>query len=259
MRAEKSILKTFSIRIIIFFLQIEGFKIRLSQQIVSNSEDLTITKTNSINILNRTVILLEASTTTIEDPAYQTVFSNVSILYEQVPEMIELLPHQNFADYTFITIIQSNSSKIEGIFQHLHEIESELLESHVNGWHQFWQEKEIFVEGDDELSKVIHASLYAIASSLPSLNTSQPRSTYYGLSPSGLLNQNYHGHSFWDTETWMHPPVLLLEPRWSQELLNYRYLMRKAAYDNAINTGYKGYRYLCIIQKIPITQIKSKF
>lgn len=193
--------------------------------------------------MNRTVILLEASTTTIEDPAYQTEFSNVSILYEQVPEMIELLPNQNFAEYTFITIIQSNSSNIEGTFQHLHEIESELLELHAKEWHKFWQEKEISVEGDDELSKVIHASLYAIASSLPSLNTSQPRSTFYGLSPSGLDSDVYKGHSFWDTETWMHPVVLLLEPLWSQELLNYRYLMRNAAYDNAINTGYKGYRY----------------
>lgn len=53
----------------------------------------------------------------------------------------------------------------------------------------------------------------------------------------------YLGHSFWDTEVWMLPSILLLQPKWSAELLNYRYAMRTAARDNANKTGYKGYRY----------------
>lgn len=42
---------------------------------------------------------------------------------------------------------------------------------------------------------------------------------------------------------WMHPPLLLLNPEWSQDLLDYRYRSRKAAADNANHTGYEGYRY----------------
>jgi protein-glucosylgalactosylhydroxylysine glucosidase len=83
---------------------------------------------------------------------------------------------------------------------------------------------------------------------LPSLNTHQTNQEFYGLAPGGLpkgglLLAEYQGHSFWDTETWMHPPVLLMQPEWSEDLLNYRYMVRQAAADNARLTGYKGWRF----------------
>ncbi len=42
---------------------------------------------------------------------------------------------------------------------------------------------------------------------------------------------------------WMHPPILLLNPQWSEEVLNYRYRSRLAAAHNARETGYEGYRF----------------
>lgn len=34
-----------------------------------------------------------------------------------------------------------------------------------------------------------------------------------------------------------------MEPRWGRELLSYRYMIRKAVRDNALNHGYEGYKY----------------
>lgn len=53
----------------------------------------------------------------------------------------------------------------------------------------------------------------------------------------------YQGHSFWDTEIWMHPPMLLLQPEWSKDLLNYRYNTRYAAEAHAQQTNFDGWRY----------------
>jgi trehalose/maltose hydrolase-like predicted phosphorylase len=89
--------------------------------------------------------------------------------------------------------------------------------------------------------------MFYLISNLPSTVTNQPKDPFWGLSPGGIakggLSKDYQGHSFWDTEIWMHAPLLLLNPEWSEEILDYRYRVRKAAEDNAAETGYNGYRY----------------
>ena len=96
-------------------------------------------------------------------------------------------------------------------------------------------------------AKSIHASIYGIVSALPSLISYQESNTFYGLSPNGLGRggtdlTDYEGHNFWDTEIWMQPVVLLIEPMWSQQLLHYRYEKLSVAKDYAKETGYKGAR-----------------
>lgn len=214
---------------------------------MSKSDDLTIKSLKSVKISEKSVQIIEATTNRVEHPLYQHDFSTVSILYEEIPSIIELLPEQIEAEFIWITLVQQNSSDIEKIFRELHDNSFDLLKTHTNEWQQFWSEKQISVYGNEELSNAIDASIYAIATALPSLNTSRPRRIFYGLSPDGLgLNRQleaYNGHSFWDTEIWMHPVILLLQPKWSQELLNYRHFLKEAAHDNAVNTSYKGYRY----------------
>lgn len=210
-------------------------------------------------IANKSVIVLDATTTTLEDSTYVNELSNVSILYEKVPDLIELPPDRLTIEFTWIMVVGNSSEEVEKIFKQI-QYENDFYTLHTNEWHRFWQQNAITVEGDDELSKTIQSSLYALASSLPSLNTSQPKSRFYGLSPSGLglgkLLTDYEGHSFWDTEIWMHPTILLLEPQWSQELLNYRYFMRNAARDNAIRTGYNGYRFGYIVYSFSFFSFK---
>lgn len=190
---------------------------------------------------------MKATTNEVEDPHYQHSFSTVSILHEEIPQFIKLLPEQNEAEFIWITIVQSTSSNIRETFQKMHEMRNNLLNMHTNEWQQFWNDNKITAVGNVQLSNAIQASIYALVASLPSLNTSAPRSRYYGLSPAGLgldrQQEVYMGHNFWDTEMWMQPSVSLLEPAWSREQLNYRHFMREAAHDNANKTGYKGYRF----------------
>lgn len=228
------------------FQIVETFQLHLSTSNDQNSDDIIINSLKSIKILDQTVVILEATTTELEDPKYQPSLTTVTVLYEKIPNLIMLLPQENEMEFTWITLIQHNSTNIEETFQEIHKQKNNLFSMHANEWIHFWTNNKISAIGNDYLTNAIQASIYALVSSLPSLNTSQPRSWFYGLSPAGIgldrQQEVYNGHSFWDTEIWMQPTVLLLEPAWSKELLNYRYLMRRTARDNAAETGYKGYR-----------------
>merc|ERR1712226_1193038 len=62
----------------------------------------------------------------------------------------------------------------------------------------------------------LNSSLYAILSSI------RADGPAFSISPGGLTN-GYNGHVFWDCETWMFPPVLLLHPDLAHGMLQYRY------------------------------------
>lgn len=123
-----------------------------------------------------------------------------------------------------------------------------IFKSHKDSWNQFWLKQfDIQLTGDPNLASVIHASIFYLANSLPSLETRQNRTRFYGLSPNGLgrggFNEDYWGHNFWDTEIWMFPTVNLMNREWSRQLLTYRSLMLNAARDFATETGYSGARF----------------
>ncbi|MCB0620482.1 MAG: glycoside hydrolase family 65 protein, partial [Saprospiraceae bacterium] len=67
--------------------------------------------------------------------------------------------------------------------------------------------------------------------------------TALSLSPMGLSGLGYNGHVFWDTELWMYPPLLVLQPEIARSLLEYRYERLDAARQNAFAHGYRGAMY----------------
>ena len=85
-------------------------------------------------------------------------------------------------------------------------------------------------------------------SSLPYQEDESNRQRFYGLSPGSLarggLLADYQGHSFWDTETWMYPPILMLWPRVAKDLLLYRMANVGPARDRANASGFKGIRFI---------------
>ena len=89
--------------------------------------------------------------------------------------------------------------------------------------------------------------MFYLLSSLPDEPVDIQRRHFSGLSPGGLANggylKDYQGHSFWDTETWMYPPVLMLWPHIAKDLLLYRMNNINSARDRARETGYEGARY----------------
>ena len=93
----------------------------------------------------------------------------------------------------------------------------EIWSAHASLWNNAWRNGRVEVRGDAALQQQIDGAWYYILSSLPPLSTKSEKKQFYGLSPGslsrgGLLGEDYGGHSFWDTETWMYPAVLLMYP-----------------------------------------------
>ena len=103
----------------------------------------------------------------------------------------------------------------------------QLLSDHVAAWSDRNAVGGLEVEGDLQLAQALNASLYFIRSSI--------RSDYaHGLSPGGLASDGYGGHTFWDQETWMWPPLLMLDPECAKSALQYRFDRLDGAHNRSI-------------------------
>jgi protein-glucosylgalactosylhydroxylysine glucosidase len=107
-----------------------------------------------------------------------------------------------------------------------------LLQRHEEAWEKLWK-SDIVVDGDPQSQKDIRFALYHLYSF-------SRAGTAYSLSPMGLSGLGYNGHVFWDTELWMYPPLLVLQPEIAKSLLEYRFERLGAAKQNAFSHGYKG-------------------
>ncbi|MCI4670727.1 MAG: glycoside hydrolase family 65 protein [Bacteroidia bacterium] len=107
-----------------------------------------------------------------------------------------------------------------------------LLKRHEAAWDKLW-ESDILIEGDPMVQQEVHSAIYHLYSFAR-------EGTSYSLSPMGLSGLGYNGHIFWDTEIWMYPPLLLLQPEIAKSLLDYRFERMEAARQNAFSHGYKG-------------------
>lgn len=107
-----------------------------------------------------------------------------------------------------------------------------LVQKHQAAWEKLWQ-GDILVEGDLEAQRDIRSALYHLYSFARA-------NTAYSMSPMGLSGLGYNGHVFWDTEIWMYPPLLLLQPEIARSTLEYRFQRLEAAKQNAFAHGYDG-------------------
>jgi trehalose/maltose hydrolase-like predicted phosphorylase len=107
-----------------------------------------------------------------------------------------------------------------------------LIEFHNKAWEELWK-SDIIIEGDDSTQRDIRLMLYHLYSFAR-------EGTSFSLSPMGLSGLGYNGHTFWDTELWMYPALLLLQPKIAASLMEYRYQRLQAAKHNAASHGYKG-------------------
>ena len=115
-------------------------------------------------------------------------------------------------------------AKLEGI---------ERLESaHEKAWGNLWK-SDIEINGDLTSQRAVRSAMYHLYSFAR-------KGTAYSLSPMGLSGLGYNGHVFWDTELWMFPPLLVLQPEIAKSLLEYRFVRLEAAKQNAFAHGYDG-------------------
>jgi protein-glucosylgalactosylhydroxylysine glucosidase len=110
-----------------------------------------------------------------------------------------------------------------------------LLKRHQDEWNKLW-ESDIILEGDAAVQRDIHSAMYHLYSFCRAGQA-------YSLSPMGLSGLGYNGHVFWDTELWMYPPLLMLQPDMAKSLLEYRFERLEAAKANAKSHGYLGAMY----------------
>ena len=63
-----------------------------------------------------------------------------------------------------------------------------------------------------------------------------------GFPPGGLASNGYGGHTFWDQETWMWPPLLMMDLPSARSALQYRYERREGAHNKSLLCGLQDTR-----------------
>ncbi|XP_041778419.1 protein-glucosylgalactosylhydroxylysine glucosidase-like isoform X1 [Anopheles merus] len=225
----------------------QTIEIETRQLIGGKSVDLVEEPLEKLTVAGEEFLLLCAKTRQVEDPKYQREGHTVCVAYKQVPRKLTLTAEETDREFLFLTVFSHTRQELEQELRGLKANDHERL--HRLEMDRMWAKYGIRVEGNDRLDRVIKASAFYLSSSLPSQTSFQPSSyPFYGLSPSGLGRggkklAEYQGHSFWDTEMWMFPPVLLLDPQNARKLLHYRTLVTEAAADYARRNGYEGWQY----------------
>ena len=110
----------------------------------------------------------------------------------------------------------------------------ELLSEHRAAWHGLWQ-SDVVIDGDARAQRAAHSDLYYL------LATSTAGTAW----PMGAcaLTTGYVGHAFWDSDTWMFPALLLLQPERAKPLVLFRSRTLAPAQQRARERGYRGAMY----------------
>ncbi|MGZ8518227.1 MAG: glycoside hydrolase family 65 protein, partial [Chitinophagaceae bacterium] len=127
-----------------------------------------------------------------------------------------------------------NEAERATIFAKL-EGKERLINFHNKAWNELWK-SDILIEGDPQSQQDIRSMIYHLYSFTREGTSLSP-------SPMGLSGLGYNGHVFWDTELWMYPAVLLLNPGIAKSMVEYRFQRLEAARRNAFSKGYKGAMY----------------
>jgi trehalose/maltose hydrolase-like predicted phosphorylase len=125
-----------------------------------------------------------------------------------------------------------NESERQPIYA-LQEGIDKLLSRHKQAWAELWKTGDIQIEGDLDAQQRVRFALYNLYSFI------RPE-TRQSIAPMGLSSQGYNGHIFWDSELWMYPTLLALQPDMAKSCLDYRSDRLQKAKQKATVYGYKG-------------------
>eukprot|EP01104_Vermistella_antarctica_P001171 TRINITY_DN1122_c0_g2_i1.p1 TRINITY_DN1122_c0_g2~~TRINITY_DN1122_c0_g2_i1.p1 ORF type:complete len:762 (+),score=197.59 TRINITY_DN1122_c0_g2_i1:344-2287(+) len=124
----------------------------------------------------------------------------------------------------------------DNLMKHLDTPYEDIWLSHVGAWAALWAEGRIEVVGDRQLSQTLNSTMYYLLSAIR-------EDWNFGISPGGIANMAYHGHVFWDQETWMYPTFLLLHQGLAKSMLQYRVDRMPTAKMNALDNGNVGCKF----------------
>lgn len=97
----------------------------------------------------------------------------------------------------------------------------------------YWNNCEVQINGDDDLSLAITYNSYQLIQSVG-------KDRYSNISAKGLSGEGYEGHYFWDTEMYILPFFSLTMPKVARNLLEFRYNILDAARENARIMGHEN-------------------
>lgn len=106
--------------------------------------------------------------------------------------------------------------------------------AHAAAARRLWR-TDIVIDGDPELQRVVRGMLFRLRAVAGADGWSIP--------PMGLSSGGYYGHVFWDADTWMLPPLLLLDPAAARAMVDFRCRTLDAARRNARAHGFAGAMY----------------
>ena len=108
------------------------------------------------------------------------------------------------------------------------------LQAHRDAWENIWARSEVYMEGDGEALRALHASQYH-------LNCIAPRHAgNLSIPARGLSGQTYKGAIFWDSEIFFFPMFVYTQPEIARSLLRYRVETLPGALKKAAEYGYRG-------------------
>lgn len=125
-----------------------------------------------------------------------------------------------------------NESERQPIYA-LQEGIDKLLDKHKKAWKLLWETGDIQIEGDLDAQQRVRFALYNLYSFIR-------KDSRQSIAPMGLSAQGYNGHIFWDSELWMYPPLLALQPNFAKSCLDYRSDRLQKAKQKASIYGYEG-------------------
>ncbi|MCU7524493.1 MAG: glycoside hydrolase family 65 protein [Ignavibacteria bacterium] len=110
-----------------------------------------------------------------------------------------------------------------------------LLNENNSAMSNLWN-TDIIAEGDKDFQRLIHSMIFYLLSSVM-------ENTGFSIGPMGLATSGYYGHIFWDADTYMFPPLLVMHPGMAKSLVMFRVNALPAALENAKKNNYKGAMY----------------
>ncbi|KYQ91148.1 acid trehalase-like protein 1 [Tieghemostelium lacteum] len=181
---------------------------------------------------------------TILTPELGNLFVSVGVTTSTIPPSLSVESGNSKTFYfltSLVTSLETEQFYIEtsmDIYKISWNIQDSLEKSHRDAWKKIWDSR-IEVGGNLDLAQVVNSSLYYIVSSV---RDDWP----WSLSPGSLSSNGYHGHVFWDSETWMYPSILTLYPKTARDgILQYRINHLEGAQEKAesYGVGYQGYMF----------------
>ncbi len=170
----------------------------------------------------------------------------ISLKKDKTSASIEVKFHaaknNKYTFYKIVSIVSGSGNNKEllqkaiGISKKAKKVGFETLFSdHKKEWNRLWQ-TDIIVEGDLSFQKIIRSMIYYLLCSIDD-------NTNFSIPPMGLSTSGYYGHIFWDADTYMFPPLLLMHPGMAKSMVMFRFDALKSAKENAEINKYKGAMY----------------